>query len=71
MARLFSYKKKEGSENIKDKVTKTIDNLARLTGSLLGYDRSAFATRGTDVDFMTSIDLRLYIRDAKIVIDRW
>ena len=47
MVRLFSYKKKEGSAETKDKADKTIDHLASLTGTLPGYDKSTFSKRVT------------------------
>ena len=56
LVRFFSYKKKEGSDNTRDKVMKAVDNLAKLTGSLLGYDRGAFVKPKSDIEVMASIE---------------
>ena len=43
LVRLFSYKKKEGSTNIVEKVDKSITYLAKITGTLPGYDKTLFS----------------------------
>ena len=71
MVRLFAYKKKEGSSEIVDKVDKTINHLASITGTLLSYDKGALAHQKTDYPIMKSIDLQPYLRDTKVLIDGW
>ena len=44
--------------------------MAGLTGTLLGYNKSAFSKK-SDVDVMKSINLRIYLKDSKEVIDKW
>ena len=63
--------KERGIERYKKKVSKTINHLAELTGTLLGYDKTSFSKERTDPDVMKSMDLRRYLRDTKIGIDKW